>query len=350
MDIALLEPSETSIDRDFVVVPIDPSVVNALGSTLATSVSANFRDRVGVAPAHKSGVGNMLAISIWEPSPDGLFSTAEQKVTRMQVTVDEDGMIFIPYVGQISVAGLSTEEIRQAIASGLKGKAVDPQVQISLEKDLSRKLSVIGDVGRQTVLDVPSSGLRLIEALALVGGPSSPAFETEVTILRGNSRSTVRLNDVIGSVRNNIWLQPEDTVQVKHRPRIFTAFGAVSSQSLQPFKTESVNLIEALAQTGGLNDNLADASGVFLFRFETAERLLSARIDLRGRDYGPRVPTIYRLDFREPQAFFFAKKFMMQDQDIIYVANASATEFRKFVSVILGPLLNSADTITSIGP
>ena len=209
---------------------------------------------------------------------------------------------------------------------------------------------MIGDVGRQALLDVPLNGLRLIEALARVGGPKYPAFETEITIVRGSISSTVRLNDIIASERNNIWLRPEDTVQVKHRPRKFTAFGAVSSQSLQPFKTEAVTLIEALAQTGGLNDNLADAGGVFLFRFETAARLRSAGIDLGEKAYGPRAPTIYRLDFRQPQAFFFAKKFMMQDQDIIYVANASATEFRKFISVILGPLLNSADTVTSIGP
>jgi polysaccharide export outer membrane protein len=299
-----LEPTETTANRDFVVIPLDASVVDALGFPAPVSISAKFRDPAGMASAKKSGVGNQLEISIWEPSPDGLFSTAEQKVTRMKVSVDKDGNIFMPYVGQISVAGLSTEEIRQAIATGLKGRAVDPQVQVFLENDLSRKLSVIGDVGRQALLDVPLRGLRLIEALALVGGPTYSAFETEITIVRGNISSTVRLDNIIASERNNIWLQPEDTVQVKHRPRRFTAFGAVSSQSLQPFKTESVSLIEALAQTGGLNDNLADAGGVFLFRFETAARLRGSPINLFGKDYGQRVPTIYRLDFRQPQAFF----------------------------------------------
>jgi polysaccharide export outer membrane protein len=88
-----------------------------------------------------------------------------------------------------------------------------------------------------------------------------------------------------------------------------------------------------------LNDNLADAGGVFLFRFESPARLSSANVQVPAKLVEGKAATIYRLDFNQPQTFFLAHSFMMQDKDIIYVANAPAAEFRKFVSTILSPFL-----------
>jgi polysaccharide export outer membrane protein len=58
--------------------------------------------------------------------------------------------------------------------------------------------------------------------------------------------------------------------------------------------------------------------------------------------------TIYRLDLTEPEAFFLARSFMMQDKDLIYVANAPAAEFRKFVANIVAPFLGVARVNTII--
>ena len=62
-------------------------------------------------------------ISIWEASGDGLFSTTEKKQTDIEATIDEQGMIFIPYVGLIQVAGRSIENVRKIISLGLEGSS-----------------------------------------------------------------------------------------------------------------------------------------------------------------------------------------------------------------------------------
>lgn len=103
-----------------------------------------------------------------------------------------------------------------------------------------------------------------------------------------------------------------------------------------------MSLAEALAQSGGLNDRLADAGGVFLFRFESPLRLHNAQIKKPKKLYGNLAATIYRLDFKQPQAFFHASSFLLQDKDIIYVANAPAAEFNKFMSTVVLPTLSAA--------
>lgn len=350
LDIALHDESSLETgNRAFAIIPLNVEVVQAVGQAPSTSISAAFRGRISGVESRTVGVGDQLLVNVWEASQDGLFSTAERKETTIEAVVDETGSIFIPYAGAISVKGMNVERVRAAIASRLVGQAVDPQVQVKLTSDGGYMLSVIGDVARPGRFDIPASGLRLIEAVALAGGTRKSGFETRLTIVRGDTRASVRHDDVVRHPENNIWLMPRDVVQVLHKPRSFTAFGAVTSQNLLRFETETVSLAEALAQSGGLNDRLADAGGVFLFRFENHRRLQRAKAEIPDQRYAKGIPTIYRLDFTEPQAFFLASSFMMRDNDIIYVANAPAVEFNKFISTIVSPFLGTARSVSAIG-
>lgn len=334
---------------DFVIVPLTPMNIARVGPAITQSIKDGFGTTASRPARPVIDIGDKLVVSIWEPSSDGLFSTAENKQTQIDVTVDQSKSIFIPYAGRVSVSGFGVEELRDDIANKLQGQAIDPQVQVTLVARESQELTVVGDVVSPGQFDVPPSGLRLIEAIALASGTREPSFETEIVVVRGTTRAVIRMDSVLRRSANNIWLRPQDTIQVRHRPRSFTAFGAVTSQNLQPFQTENVTLAEALAQSGGLNDTLADAGGVFLFRYEVPERLDQIDIARPVQSSAQGVPTVYKLDFSQPQAFFVAGAFAMRDKDIIYVANAPATEFQKFTATILFPLLGSAQSIETLG-
>ena len=339
MDIALLDETAAEANRDYTIINLNASTVQTLGPQRPASLSNEFSDQMRGNASIVIGIGDRLIINIWEASADGLFSTTEKKQTPIDVTVDENGHIFIPYVGQINVMGMSVERVRQSVEAGLRGKAVEPQVQVKLTSNGGHKAAILGDVAQPGRYDIPVSGLRLIEAIAQAGGATQASFETEVAIVRGEVSRTIRLDEVIRRSSNNVWLMPRDAVHVTHKPRTFTAFGAVTSKNQIPFNAETITLVDALAQSGGLNDNLADAGGVFLFRFESPARLSSANVQVPAKLVEGKAATIYRLDFNQPQTFFLAHSFMMQDKDIIYVANAPAAEFRKFVSTIVAPFL-----------
>ena len=46
------------------------------------------------------------------------------------------------------------------------------------------------------------------------------------------------------------------------------------------------------------------------------------------------IPTIFRVNFRDPSGFFAARRFPMRDDDIIYVDNADQVEITKFLNMI----------------
>ena len=349
MEIALLDETEDGEARNYTIVKLDASTVDKLGHQKPASLSNEFSDQIHGRTSIVIGIGDSLIINIWEASADGLFSTAEQKQISIEVIVDEDGHIYIPYVGHIDVVGMSVEQVRQSVEAGLLGKAVEPQVQINLTGYGEHKATVFGAVARPGQYDITVNGLRLIEAIAQAGGGTQASFETGVTIVRGDVNSTIHLDEVVRLPSNNVWLMPGDTVEVARKPRTFTAFGAVTSNNHILFETETVTLAEALALSGGLNDKLADAGGIFLFRFETTERLDNANVPAPPVLVNGEAATIYRLDLTQPQAFFLARSFMMQDKDLIYVANAPAAEFRKFVANIVGPFLGVARVNTIIG-
>lgn len=332
----------------FAIVEMTAETIPVLGHSHAKIIGSALGKSAKARVLRYLGVGDILAINVWEASSDGLFSSTERKQTQINAVVDQKGNIFVPYIGQIHVAGLAVDRVRTIIAEGFKGKAIDPQVQVVLTRNAGDKLTIVGDVSSPGRVEVPINGLKLIEAIALAGGSKNATYETEVFILRGNRRASVRLDDIVKYASNNIWLKSRDVIQVLHHPRSFSTFGAVSVQTQQKFQTETVSLAEALAQSGGLNDNLANAGGVFLFRFETKTRLNKAGIRIPNSKYSKGIPTIYRLNFKQPQAFFTASQFMINDKDIIYVANAPTVEFQKFISAIVSPVLGITSAVKTI--
>ena len=346
--------AEDAVSPDsYVMVPLDATALTRINRFQPLSFPREFMATFDEVDAMMIGVGDRLNVNIWEPSQDGVFATAEKKQTSLQTVVDVDGKVYIPYVGRIPAAGLQVEELRQAIEEGLAGKAVEPQVQVLVEQNIANSIVVVGDVAQPGQFPIPIRGLRLLEAIALAGGPREATYETVATVTRGESSNTARLEEVVNVPANNILLAPGDNVLLIHKPRTYSAFGAVQNSGLASFKTETVSLSEALAQVGGLRDLRVNPGGVFLFRFEDQD--LAQKLVETGEGSGVvdsftanTTPVVYQLNFRNPQAFFLAQSFNMQDKDVIYVANHPTAEFGKFLTLIVSPLLGVARTTSAL--
>lgn len=46
------------------------------------------------------------------------------------------------------------------------------------------------------------------------------------------------------------------------------------------------------------------------------------------------VPVVYRLNLKDPMNYIVARDFEIRNQDVIYVSNAPAVEFGKFLGMI----------------
>ena len=116
--------------------------VDAYSARLVADYTARMLNRrFGIGSAGNTaliGVGDQVQVTIFEAGESGLFSTAESKQTSLQLIVQPDGRVPIPYVGSVQFAGRTAEQVRQAILSSLRDKAVEPDVIITTTSTESR--------------------------------------------------------------------------------------------------------------------------------------------------------------------------------------------------------------------
>lgn len=79
---------------------------------------------------------------------------------------------------------------------------------------------------------------------------------------RDGKRGTVPLANLVNEPNNNIFVQPGDRIYVYQEDQKFIAFGAAGQQGEFPFGAWRINLAQAVAKAGGLNDGLADRVGI----------------------------------------------------------------------------------------
>lgn len=320
---------------DYAVVKLRLSSINQLNGN-KKKIENTFED---TRPSQVLNVGSKIVITVWESSELGILATTGLQGIPQELEVDQRGVIFFPFAGEINVTGLTLFELSEKLKTILEGRAVEPQIQVQFNDDSNLKVTVMGQVNEPGSFSIPSRGYKILEVIAIAGGTKQPSYESEVIHLRKGHVSKLRMEDIILKSENNINISPMDFIHVFHRPKSFSALGAVEEQSKQLFSKENLSLMEALAQSGGLKDELADAGAVFLFRFESLEKLNLLNIPIPEVRYPDGLPTIYTLDFNEPNAFFLASSFSMRDRDVLFVSNASGAEFKKFAEIVLAPFV-----------
>lgn len=292
------------------------------------------------------GNGDTIDVSIWEAPPAALFGTVSPLGTGnsgIQMArsaglpdqmVDETGRVFVPFVGDIRVAGRSPRDVEQEITTRLHGKANHPQVMVRITRNALKNVSVLGDVAGAGRLGITPHGERVLDALANAGGTKQAVTKIVLQITRGGKVATMPLDAVIRDPVQNVRLAPDDVVTALFQPWTFTVLGATGTNAEVPFEATGLTLAQALGRAGGLNDARADLHGVFLFRLENPAALDPALAANAKTTTDGRVPVIYRLNLSDPAAFFVAQGFRIRDHDVLYVSNAPGADLQKFAQTV----------------
>lgn len=289
-------------------------------------------------------VGDTVSITIYEAQSGGLFVPTEAGVrpgnfvTLPAQTIDSSGVITVPYVGVVNAAGRTTNAISNAIIAGLKGRAIEPQVVVSVLERNSSEVSVVGQVKSAKKIVLGYNGDTILDAIAQAGGPDVPGYEAYVSLQRDGTEHTIPFDDLVNDPRKNLYLKSKDTVYIFKQPQTYTVYGASELKGLFPFERRDLFLAEALGKAGGLRDSHADPSEIYVYREEPVEIIDAMGIELDplsfNNEIGPTIPVIYKINLRKPDGFFLSQKFNINDKDIIYIANAESVEFTKFLDLL----------------
>jgi polysaccharide export outer membrane protein len=106
----------------------------------------------------------------------------EEELSRT-LMVMHNGTISFPLIGEVKVAGLSTEDAAILLGSELKKYFTHPVVSIILKSPTIPYVSVFGEVLRQGAVEY-QRGLRVSDYIALAGGPTPNASLGKVRVAR----------------------------------------------------------------------------------------------------------------------------------------------------------------------
>ncbi|MFG5118387.1 polysaccharide export protein, partial [Methylorubrum sp. POS3] len=140
--------------------------------------------------------------------------------------VGPDGGISVPYAGRIQVAGRRTQDVQSLIEAELAGKAIQPQVLVSVTRPVSQSVTVTGESATGTRVPLTGRGDRLLDVIALAGGVRTPVAETFVRLSRSGRTVTVPMTTIVSNPRENIFVRPNDTLTLVRDPQTFLAVGA----------------------------------------------------------------------------------------------------------------------------
>jgi polysaccharide export outer membrane protein len=342
------------------LVTLDPDNVATLAKE---QYKTGFDASITSTPAAdvRIGIGDILSATVFEAQAGGLFIPAEPGTRQGNFVqlpaqqINSDGMYIVPFGGAVRAAGMTPVQLAKAIAGTISGRALEPQVIVTVQDRRSNDVGVTGDVNTSTHFGIDPGGSRLLTAIARSGGPRFPTYDSMVTLQRKGRSERVLLADVLTDPRQNIQLVAGDTVIVTHEPRYFLALGAIGqSASITqlnrrfPFEASHLSMQDAIARAGDLADNLANPAAVFLFRFEQTSVLRNIGMTVAA-DAPAETPTVYRADFSNASTFFLASQFPMRSNDIIFVSNAPLSDYQKFLSIVL-PFAQSGSNFRAFSP
>jgi len=290
-----------------------------------TSVASNLSAAVHIVIAP----GDSLRVRIYERYGGNIFPTISGMAADLGVQrVAEDGTIKVPVVGVVQVAGLGLNQVEDRIIQQLGNKVQEPEVIVDFDSPRTQTVMVSGDVkkpGRWSILD----DLRtVVDAINAAGGPSGggsqlavPANQLEV-VVRRDSQVILRaqLSDLLAGA--DIPVQKGDEIVVRSNPRVYTVLGAVMKSGNVEMTKANLSLLEALGNVGGLQDQRANKTGVYVFRMGDLLNNPTARA------------RVFRLDLYQPVSIFIAQQFGVQARDVVYVTNAPLYEYDKILSSI----------------
>jgi polysaccharide export outer membrane protein len=350
-----LESSVGNADFPFHLVRVDARVVSTLQGNRGISFGPTFRR--GYAATNRLRPGDVVTITVYETGGSTLFpppisspnfslnpnapnSAPAGNSTIPAQVVESDGTVNVPFVGRLKVAGHTPGEVGRIIEQGLRGKAVEPQVIVSLVNNATNSATVGGDVNSPKPVPLSLRGERLLDVVAQAGGARYPAYETYVEIVRGGHTGMALLQSVVRNPAENVVVRPNDQIFLTRIPRSFSVMGATQKVAQYPFDTERVSLAEALARAGGPIDTIGDPGGIYLFRFEpwplAKEVLRTENIDLGDGPHPDFVPILYQIGLKGAEGYFYAQSIQMRDKDLILVTNAEATQLQKLLVITRG--------------
>lgn len=318
----LREVSAASDRNDIELVSVTPAIAAATHEPEYASYPDTFLTAMPVDP-EKLAAGDGVDVTLWGQDSVGLFPPAPGGMTDLgELVLDEAETVRVPYVGSVSAGGLTTAGLRDAVMRRLSRITVGVDVNVKRTDRRGPTVTAQGDLAKPGVYPIAPGTLRLSGLLGLAMPDQTNPEQLEITLRRHGTDASVRLSDIYRDARQDLALRSGDSIVVHHVVENLNVLGAAGGQSHVKLSKRNYSVLDALGDSRGLSDSLADPTAVFLLR--TGRPAMNGGIDER--------PVVYQFDFTRPDQIALAQQFTVRDGDVIYISDAPFTQVQKVLS------------------
>jgi polysaccharide biosynthesis/export protein len=226
--------------------PQQPPSSTSTSATVSGSVAASLPQKGNPAelgPTVRIGPGDDLDISVF-----GLPELSEH------ARVGDSGDVSLPLIGNMHLAGLSSDEAQALIERCLAdGHFVNnPHVSVYVKEYTTEGISLMGEVNRPSVYSALGAH-RLLDLIETAGGLTSKAGRTVTVVRRDDPQHRITLNlsnDAAKTAENNIELLPGDTIVVSKAGIIYVV-GEVNRPGGFVMEDNKITASQVLAMAAG---------------------------------------------------------------------------------------------------
>lgn len=282
--------------------------------------------------------GDGVEVTIWERDGLNVFRAGENGGSNLgELVLDRFGDIYLPFAGEFRARGLTPAQLRDAIVRRLSRLVVDSDVSVRPTARRGQTVTVQGDLQKPGVYPLGQDTERLSGLLGLAAPDQTNPEQLLVTVRRTGIAGSVRLADVYRDAAADVALRPGDSVIVHNVVERLIVLGAAGVQGRVKLTKRNYSVLDALGDSRGLSDSLANPRAVFLMRRPVVADAASAETGA----------TVYQFDFTQPDQIALAGVFVAHDGDVILVSDAPFTQVQKLLSTF-SATLGSARSISTL--
>lgn len=194
------------------------------------------------------------------------ISVYGEKDLNQTVSVSEEGTIRFPLIGQVKIAGLTSDEATRTIENLLKKDyLLKPQVSVLIKEH--GKIYIFGAVKQPGSYELKGP-LTVVDALVLAGGTKDNANLAKIKVIKKEAKEYVVDLETQGK---SFFLEPLDKIVVEEYGQIYIV-GAVNTPGVYNLEKSNLTPLDAiLFLANGTKDN-ANLSAVKVIREYNGKR------------------------------------------------------------------------------